>query len=131
MLLPWQRARAWAQEHVRGQTFGELLAWHLDHGVVYSDDRDFLLACEVELMPAERMGGMGVIGQMEVKVTDAPNCWFVTLAAGVGQMTGTRRLQDLLRIVPRWRDFAAWKRHGSDRLRIYKWGDLCRKAEGR
>jgi hypothetical protein len=112
-MTPWQRAKAWHDNHVTDETFEETLGWHLTHGLVYSTPEVFLLAREC------RWDGT------EVHDDGEHNAWFVELAASAGHANPVR---EFMRVASRPHKWALWFRHNQFTIRAYDWRKLARKV---
>jgi hypothetical protein len=112
-MTPWQKAKAWHEEHNSTETFEQLLGWHLSAGVVYSTPDAFMLARQVS-WDEERQ---------EVAINDdAPvNAWLVELAAGNADAFGR-----FMRVVPRPQPWVLWSRRGESRIRAFRWDNLAK-----
>jgi hypothetical protein len=112
-MTPWQRAKAWHDNHVTTESFEETLGWHLTHGLVYSTQEVFLLARECR-WDGEEMHDDG-----------EHNAWFVELAAATGHANPVR---EFMRVASRPQQWALWCRHNSFEIRAYDWRKLARKV---
>jgi uncharacterized membrane-anchored protein len=114
-MTPWQRAKAWHDDHVTDETFEETLGWYLTHGLVYSTPEVFLLARQV-YWDAEAE---------EMHDDREPNAWFVELAASAGHANPVR---EFMRVASRPQQYALWCRHNQFEIRAYDWRKLARKV---
>jgi hypothetical protein len=113
-MTPFDKAIVWQREHST-ETFEELLAWHLRHGLVHSTPSVFLLAHEAHYSP-----------DTNTMTYDLPaNTWFVPLAAATGH---ANPIAEFLRIVGRPHQFAAWCRHNAFRIHAYPWAKLAARV---
>jgi hypothetical protein len=112
-MTPWQRAKAWHDNHVTDESFEETLGWHLTHGLVYSTPEVFLLAHETH------WDGEACNDQLP------PNAWFVELAAAAGCANPVR---EFMRVASRPQQWALWCRHNQFEIRAYDWRKLARKV---
>jgi hypothetical protein len=115
-MTPWQKAKAWQDEHDATKDFWELLGQHLSAGLVWNSPTTFMLA-----MPTHWNS------EAQVFESGKPNCWFVTLAAGAA---GTSPVRDCLRVAPHPLQYVAWCRRGSFEPRVYLWKKLIKKTGG-
>jgi hypothetical protein len=114
-MTPWQRAKAWWDDHSTDETFEETLGWHLSHGVVHASPELFMLARQV-YWDAERE---------EMHDDREPNAWFVELAASTRCANPVR---ECMRVVPHAQQYALWCRHNSFEIRAYDWRKLSKKV---
>jgi hypothetical protein len=113
IILPWQLARQWHENNVAGETFEEVLGWHMSHGLVFCTTDMFLLARETHW-------------DGETCDDDKPsNAWFVELAAAVGSANPVR---EFMRVAPRPHQFALWCRHNSFEVKAHEWAKLAKKV---
>ncbi len=112
-MTPWQRAKAWHDNHVADESFEETLGWHLSNGLVYSTPEVFLLARECR-WDGEEMHDDG-----------EHNAWFVELAASAGHGNPVR---EFMRVASRPQQWALWCRHNQFEIRAYDWRKLARKV---
>jgi hypothetical protein len=114
-MLPWQRAKHWWDNHST-QDFWEAVGEHLSAGYVWNSPECFMLAKACRWNAEEQQFELG-----------APNCWFVTLAAGAA---GTNPVRECLRVAPHPQTYVAWCRRGSFEPRVYYWEKLMNKVGG-
>jgi hypothetical protein len=114
-MTPWQRAKAWWDEHSTDETFEERLGWHLTHGVVHSSPELFMLTHEVH-WDAERK---------DIDEDREPNAWFVELAAST---TCARPVRECMRVVPHPQQYALWCRHNTFEIKAHDWAKLAKKV---
>jgi hypothetical protein len=117
-MTPWQRAKAWHEEHIATETFAEALGWHLSAGVVYSAPDAFMLAREVR-WDAER--------EEVSNDNQSPNAWFIELAAATGSANAFGRF---MRVAPHPQPWVLWCRRGEMRVRAFNWNKLTKKIGG-
>ena len=115
-MLPWQKAKAWQDEHDATTDFWTLLGEHLYSGLVWNSSKTFMLASEARWNAEEQAFESG-----------ESNCWFVTLAAAVGRANPVR---EFMRVATRPQQYAAWCRRGSFEPRVYDWDKLISKTGG-
>ncbi len=111
-MTPWQKAKAWHEEHNSTETFEELLGWHLSAGVVYSSADAFMLAREVHW-------------NGEAVDDGEPNAWLVELAAVSDRADAFGRF---MRVVPRPQPWVLWSRRGESRIRAFRWEHLAKRT---
>jgi hypothetical protein len=110
----WQLAQKWMEENSQ-DSMEELVGWHMSHGLVYSTNDVFLLACERHWD----------IAAEDFNDELPANCWFVELAAAVGHASPVR---EFMHVAPRPQQFAGWCRHNNFIPRVYRWDTLARKV---
>ena len=115
-MTPWQKAKAWQDEHDATTDFWTLLGEHLSSGLVWNSAKTFMLASETRWNAEEQTFEDG-----------DPNCWFVRLAAAVGHANPVR---EFMRVATRPQQYAAWCRRGSFEPRVYSWEKLMNKVGG-
>jgi hypothetical protein len=115
-MTPWQKAKAWQDEHDATTDFWTLLGEHLSSGLVWNSSKTFMLASEARWNAEEQAFESG-----------EPNCWFVRLAASAGHANAVR---EFLRVAPKPQQYAAWCRRGSFEPRVYDWNKLIKKTGG-
>jgi hypothetical protein len=107
-MTPWQRAKHWWDNHST-QDFWEAVGEHLSAGYVWNSPSCFMLAKACRWNAEEQNFELG-----------APNCWFVSLAAGAG-------CGELMQMLPHAYPYVAWCRAAKDnRVRIYNWDKLTK-----
>ena len=115
-MLPWQKAKAWQDEHDATTDFWTLLGEHLSSGLVWNSSKTFMLASEARWNAKEQNFEDG-----------EPNCWFVRLAASAGHANAVR---EFLRVAPRPHQWVGWYRRQQFEPRIYRWEKLIKKTGG-
>lgn len=114
-MLPWQKAKAWHDDHIATETFTELLGWHMSAGVVYSSPDAFMLAHECHWNGSE----VGYEGER--------NAWLVELAATTD---GASAFGRFMRVAPHPQPWVLWCRRGELRVRAFNWDKLTKKLGG-
>lgn len=114
MILPWQRAKEWHEEHISTETFEQCLGWHMSRGVVYSAPDGFMLANEARWDEDREEIDIG---------GEEPNAWMVELASAEGPEAFAR----FMRTAPHAHKWVLWCRRGEFRVRAFSWEKLIRK----
>ena len=109
MMIPWQAAKKWWNEHSPVK-FEVVLGEYLKDGLVHSDDKSFVLAKET-LWESETM----YTGDIK------PNCWFCHLGAG--------DWKSCLKLAPRKLQYVAWQRGGDGPYHVYEFDKLLRRIK--
>lgn len=113
-MTAWQIAKQWHDDNITQIDFNQALGWYFNNGLVHSTPHVFLMGGEVYWDAESR----------EVR-NDAPNAWFVYLAASAGCANPTR---EFMRIAPRPHQWVLWCRHNSFETRAYDWNKLAKKV---
>lgn len=114
-MTPWQKAKAWQDEHDATTNFWTLLGEYLSAGVVHSTPNIFMLAQEARWNAEEKRFEDG-----------EPNCWFIRLAAAVGC---SNPVWDYMRALPHQHKYCAWIRRGQLWPRVYEWEKIEKKVK--
>ena len=114
-MLPWQKAKAWWDDHSTDETFEETLGWHLSQGLVYSTPQVFLLAREVYWDAAAE----------EMHDDREQNAWFVELATSARHANPVR---EFMRVASRPQQYALWCRHNTFEIKAHDWAKLSKKV---
>ena len=115
-MTPWEKAKAWQDEHDATKDFWELLGEHLSAGCVWNSPKVFLLASEARWNAEEQTFEPG-----------EANCWFVRLAASAGHANAVR---EFLRVAPKPHLWVAWHRRQQFEPRVYRWDKIMKKTGG-
>lgn len=92
-----------------GKDFNDRVAWYLEHGAVYSDERLFVLACI--------HSKDGLMSGKENKKLDKRDCWYIQYASG--------DIKRLFEIMPEEKQWAVFDRRG--KLRCYNLDKIRKK----